>query len=177
MSVCVSCPPGAFQAVRALMIVGVVLGIIGAVISVFSLTCLTMNSMADTTKAKMSLTAGIMFIISGMVTNNQNMILSTSLIVKQLHLLTVSLWSKYITGFMSISLYSLRSVWHRRIFHLRQSDCGHFQDVHKLWRRIWKQHGRDGRGNGRGNGRRNTQVRHKYAFFFSYSPYYFDAGL
>ncbi|XP_074506846.1 claudin-18 [Sebastes fasciatus] len=56
---------GAFQAVRALMIVGVVLGILAAVISVFSLTCLTMNSMPDTTKAKMSLTAGIMFIIAG----------------------------------------------------------------------------------------------------------------
>ncbi|XP_078119560.1 claudin-18 [Sander vitreus] len=56
---------GSFQAVRALMIVGVVLGVLGAVISVFSLTCLTMNSMANTTKAKMSLTAGIMFIIGG----------------------------------------------------------------------------------------------------------------
>ncbi|XP_037315200.1 claudin-18 [Pungitius pungitius] len=56
---------GVFQAVRALMIVGVVLGVLAAVISVFSLTCLTMNSMADTTKAKMSLTAGIMFIIGG----------------------------------------------------------------------------------------------------------------
>ncbi|KAF1384123.1 hypothetical protein PFLUV_G00139030 [Perca fluviatilis] len=56
---------GSFQAVRALMIVGVVLGVLGAFISVFSLTCLTMNSMADTTKAKMSLTAGIMFIIGG----------------------------------------------------------------------------------------------------------------
>ncbi|XP_034469647.1 claudin-18 [Hippoglossus hippoglossus] len=55
---------GAFQAVRALMIVGVVLSILGAVISVFSLTCLTMTSMEDTTKAKMSLTAGIMFIIA-----------------------------------------------------------------------------------------------------------------
>ncbi|XP_022610647.1 claudin-18-like [Seriola dumerili] len=56
---------GAFQAVRALMIVGVVLSVLGAVIAVFSLTCLTMNSMEETTKAKMSLTAGIMFIISG----------------------------------------------------------------------------------------------------------------
>ncbi|XP_068557523.1 claudin-18 [Cebidichthys violaceus] len=56
---------GTFQAVRALMIVGVVLGVLGAVISVFSLTCLTMNSMAVTTKAKMSLTAGIMFLIGG----------------------------------------------------------------------------------------------------------------
>uniref|UniRef100_A0A3Q3IJR0 Claudin n=1 Tax=Monopterus albus TaxID=43700 RepID=A0A3Q3IJR0_MONAL len=54
-----------FQAVRALMIVGVVLSVLGAVISVFSLTCLTVNSMEDTTKAKMSLTAGIMFFIAG----------------------------------------------------------------------------------------------------------------
>ncbi|XP_040000083.1 claudin-18 isoform X2 [Xiphias gladius] len=57
---------GAFQAVRALMIVGVVLSVLGAVMSVFSLTCLTMNSMEDTTKAKMSLTAGIMFVVAGM---------------------------------------------------------------------------------------------------------------
>ncbi|KAM8727363.1 claudin-18 [Acanthopagrus schlegelii] len=56
---------GSFQAVRALMIVGVVLSVLATFISVFSLTCLTMNSMADSTKAKMSLTAGIMFIIAG----------------------------------------------------------------------------------------------------------------
>ncbi|XP_028988410.1 claudin-18 [Betta splendens] len=57
---------GTFQAVRALMIVGVVLSVLGAVISVFSLKCLTMNTMEDRTKAKMSLTAGIMFIIAGL---------------------------------------------------------------------------------------------------------------
>ncbi|XP_038574304.1 claudin-18 [Micropterus salmoides] len=56
---------GSFQAVRALMIVGVVLSVLGAVISVFSLTCISMISMEDTTKAKMSLTAGIMFITAG----------------------------------------------------------------------------------------------------------------
>ncbi|XP_062285361.1 claudin-18 [Scomber scombrus] len=56
---------GAFQAVRALMIVGVVLSVLGSVVSIFSLKCLSMNSMEDTTKAKMSLTAGIMFIIAG----------------------------------------------------------------------------------------------------------------
>ncbi|XP_041805837.1 claudin-18 [Chelmon rostratus] len=56
---------GAFQAVRALMIVGLVLGVLGAVISFFSLTCLTMTSMEDSTKAKMSLTAGVMFITAG----------------------------------------------------------------------------------------------------------------
>ncbi|XP_076601818.1 claudin-18 [Chaetodon auriga] len=56
---------GAFQAVRALMIVGVVLSVLGTIISVFSLKCLKMNSMEDPTKAKMSLTAGIMFIVAG----------------------------------------------------------------------------------------------------------------
>lgn len=53
------------------MIVGVVLSVLATFISVFSLTCLTMNSMADTTKAKMSLTAGIMFIIAGRVRNDK----------------------------------------------------------------------------------------------------------
>ncbi|KAJ0059224.1 hypothetical protein NL108_009596, partial [Boleophthalmus pectinirostris] len=53
-----------FQAVRALMIVGVVLSTIGTVLSVISLQCLTMNKMEDSSKAKMSLTAGIMFIIA-----------------------------------------------------------------------------------------------------------------
>lgn len=53
------------------MIVGVVLNVLGAVISVFSLTCLTMTSIEDSTKAKMSLTAGIMFIIAGRVTNKK----------------------------------------------------------------------------------------------------------
>ena len=57
--------PGTFQAVRALMIVGVVLGVIGTIISVFSLKCLKIGSMEDSSKAKMTLTAGIMFIIAG----------------------------------------------------------------------------------------------------------------
>ncbi|KAG7526435.1 claudin-18-like [Solea senegalensis] len=56
---------GVFQAVRALMIVGVVLSTTAAVMSLFSLTCITMNSVNDSTKAKMSIGAGIMFIISG----------------------------------------------------------------------------------------------------------------
>ncbi|XP_056149654.1 claudin-18 [Lampris incognitus] len=56
---------GSFQAVRALMVVGVVVGVLGALISAFSLQCLKMNTMEDTTKAKMSLTAGIMFIVAG----------------------------------------------------------------------------------------------------------------
>ncbi|XP_010891673.1 claudin-18 [Esox lucius] len=54
-----------FQAVRALMIVGIVLGVIGTMIAVFSLKCLKMGSMEDSSKAKMTLTAGIMYIIAG----------------------------------------------------------------------------------------------------------------
>ncbi|KAM6948755.1 claudin-18 [Aplochiton taeniatus] len=57
---------GSFQAVRALMIVGVVLSVIGTVISVFSLKCLKMGSTEDSSKAKMSLTAGIMFLVAGL---------------------------------------------------------------------------------------------------------------
>ncbi|XP_021445562.1 claudin-18 [Oncorhynchus mykiss] len=56
---------GTFQAVRALMIVGIVLGVIGAMIALFSLKCLKMGSMEDSSKAKMTLTAGVMFIIAG----------------------------------------------------------------------------------------------------------------
>lgn len=47
------------------MIVGVVLSVLGALISLCSLSCLTINRMQDTGKAKMSLTASIMFIIAG----------------------------------------------------------------------------------------------------------------
>ncbi|KAF5890937.1 claudin-18-like, partial [Clarias magur] len=56
---------GQFQAVRAMMVVGIVLGVIATVISLFSLKCFKMGSTEDSTKAKMTLTAGIMFIIAG----------------------------------------------------------------------------------------------------------------
>ncbi|KAM3604764.1 uncharacterized protein V6R79_015941 [Siganus canaliculatus] len=58
---------GSFQAVRALMVVGVVLSIIAAFISVFSLKCLKMAQTQDSTKAKMSLTAGVMFALAGVL--------------------------------------------------------------------------------------------------------------
>lgn len=45
--------PGTFQAVRTLMIVGIVLGVIGAMIALFSLKCCKMGSMEDSSKAKM----------------------------------------------------------------------------------------------------------------------------
>ncbi|KAK6310425.1 hypothetical protein J4Q44_G00184800 [Coregonus suidteri] len=54
-----------FQAVKALMIVGIVLGVIGAMIALFFLKCLKMGIMEDSSKAKMTLSAGVMFIIAG----------------------------------------------------------------------------------------------------------------
>ncbi|KFO32747.1 claudin-18 [Fukomys damarensis] len=57
--------PAMLQAVRALMIVGIVLGAISTLVSIFALKCIRIGSMEDSAKAKMTLTSGIMFIISG----------------------------------------------------------------------------------------------------------------
>ncbi|XP_048190943.1 claudin-18 [Perognathus longimembris pacificus] len=57
--------PAMLQAVRALMIVGIVLGVIGILVSIFALKCIRIGSMEDSAKAKMTLTSGILFIISG----------------------------------------------------------------------------------------------------------------
>uniref|UniRef100_A0AAY4D800 Claudin n=1 Tax=Denticeps clupeoides TaxID=299321 RepID=A0AAY4D800_9TELE len=57
--------PGLFQAVRALMIVGIVLGAIGVLIAIFALKCLKMGNMEDNVKATMTLTSGVMFILGG----------------------------------------------------------------------------------------------------------------
>ncbi|XP_062387266.1 claudin-18 isoform X1 [Sardina pilchardus] len=56
---------GSFQAVRALMIVGIVMGVISALISLFSLKCFRMGNMEDSTRGKMTLTAGILFMVAG----------------------------------------------------------------------------------------------------------------
>ncbi|KAG9264747.1 claudin-18-like [Astyanax mexicanus] len=56
---------GQFQAVRALMVIGVVLGLIATLISLFSLKCFKMGNTEVSTKAKMTLTAGIMFVTAG----------------------------------------------------------------------------------------------------------------
>lgn len=61
---------GTFQAVRALMIVGIVLGAIGILISICSLKCIRMGAMEDGVKANMTLTAGIMFIVAGAPTSH-----------------------------------------------------------------------------------------------------------
>ncbi|XP_004712180.1 claudin-18 [Echinops telfairi] len=57
--------PAMLQAVRALMIVGIVLGAIGLLVSIFALKCIRIGNMEDSAKANMTLTSGIMFIISG----------------------------------------------------------------------------------------------------------------
>ncbi|XP_008070676.1 claudin-18 isoform X1 [Carlito syrichta] len=58
--------PAMLQAVRALMIVGIVLGAIGLLVAIFALKCIRIGSMEDSAKANMTLTSGIMFIISGL---------------------------------------------------------------------------------------------------------------
>ncbi|XP_005727336.1 claudin-18 [Pundamilia nyererei] len=57
--------PALLQAVRALMIVGIVLGAIGLLIAIFSLKCLKMGNMEDNVKATMTLSAGIMLLLAG----------------------------------------------------------------------------------------------------------------
>uniref|UniRef100_A0A8C5M7A8 Claudin n=1 Tax=Leptobrachium leishanense TaxID=445787 RepID=A0A8C5M7A8_9ANUR len=58
--------PAMLQACRALMIVGIVLGAIGLLISIFALKCIRIGSMDDPAKAKITLTSGIMFIVAGL---------------------------------------------------------------------------------------------------------------
>ncbi|XP_071373729.1 claudin-18-like [Centroberyx affinis] len=57
--------PALLQAVRALMIVGIILGAIGCLIAIFALKCLKMGNMEDNIKATMTLTSGIMFLLAG----------------------------------------------------------------------------------------------------------------
>ncbi|KAK9519859.1 hypothetical protein VZT92_022562 [Zoarces viviparus] len=57
--------PALLQAVRALMIIGIVLGGIGCLIAIFSMKCLKMGNMEDSIKATMTLTSGILFLLAG----------------------------------------------------------------------------------------------------------------
>ncbi|KAM6963182.1 claudin-18-like [Aplochiton taeniatus] len=57
--------PALLQAVRALMIVGIVLGAIGCLIAIFALKCIKMGNMELNIKATMTLTSGAMFIVAG----------------------------------------------------------------------------------------------------------------
>lgn len=54
-----------FQGVRALMIVGIVLGAIGLLIAIFALKCIRIGNMEDAAKANITLTSGILFIAAG----------------------------------------------------------------------------------------------------------------
>lgn len=57
--------PALLQAVRALMIIALVLGVIACLVTIFSLKCLKMGNTEDKVKAIMTLTAGIMDILAG----------------------------------------------------------------------------------------------------------------
>ncbi|XP_043557721.1 claudin-18-like [Chiloscyllium plagiosum] len=57
--------PATFQAVRALMIVAIVLALIGSGVSIISLKCIRLGSMDDASKANLTLTSGILFIVAG----------------------------------------------------------------------------------------------------------------
>lgn len=54
------------------MTVGMVLSVLAEFASIFSLTSLTVTTVEDSTKAKMSLGAGIMFIIAGRDLDNDD---------------------------------------------------------------------------------------------------------
>lgn len=58
--------PAMLQAVRALMVVGIVLGAFGILVSIFALKCIRIGSMEDSAKANMTLTSGVIFIVSGL---------------------------------------------------------------------------------------------------------------
>ncbi|KAJ4943099.1 hypothetical protein JOQ06_005608 [Pogonophryne albipinna] len=57
--------PALLQAVRALMIVGIILGAIGVLIAIFALKCLKIGNMEDSIKATMTLASGVMIILAG----------------------------------------------------------------------------------------------------------------
>ncbi|XP_076014914.1 claudin-18-like [Genypterus blacodes] len=81
--------PALLQAVRALMIVGIVLGAIGCLIAIFALKCLKMGNMEDNLKATMTLTAGIMFVLAG-VTGIAGVSAFANLIVQSFRFTTIS---------------------------------------------------------------------------------------
>ncbi|KAI5098647.1 claudin 15-like b precursor [Silurus meridionalis] len=58
--------PAHVQACRALMIIALLLGIASIFLSVLGLKCTKLGSMKDTSKGRLTLTAGLMFILSGL---------------------------------------------------------------------------------------------------------------
>ncbi|CAL8310065.1 unnamed protein product [Lota lota] len=57
--------PALLQAVRALMVVGIILGAIGCLTAIFALKCLKMGNMEDNVKATMTLASGILNLLAG----------------------------------------------------------------------------------------------------------------
>ncbi|XP_057206762.1 claudin 15-like b isoform X2 [Triplophysa rosa] len=57
--------PGYIQACRALMIVALILGLLSIVLALLGLKCTKLGSTSESTKGKMALTAGVLFILSG----------------------------------------------------------------------------------------------------------------
>lgn len=57
--------PGFIQACRALMIVCLILGLFGMIVSILGLRCITIRSSSDKAKSKMAATGGILFILAG----------------------------------------------------------------------------------------------------------------
>ncbi|XP_073673950.1 claudin-10-like [Garra rufa] len=58
--------PGHVQACRALMIIGLVLGLLGVILAIMGLKCTKLGSTSEESKGKVSLTAGVFFILSGL---------------------------------------------------------------------------------------------------------------
>lgn len=56
---------GLLQAIRALMVVAILVSVIAVFIGFFCLKCLKMRSMELSTRAKLMLSSGILFIIAG----------------------------------------------------------------------------------------------------------------
>ncbi|KAL0175199.1 hypothetical protein M9458_031167, partial [Cirrhinus mrigala] len=54
------------QACRALMIISLLLGLLGAIMGVMGLACTKLGSTSEESKGKISLTAGIISILSGL---------------------------------------------------------------------------------------------------------------
>ncbi|XP_067307488.1 claudin 15-like b [Pseudorasbora parva] len=58
--------PGYIQACRALMIIALVLGLLSVILATMGLKCTKLGSASEESKGKISLTAGVMFILSGL---------------------------------------------------------------------------------------------------------------
>lgn len=63
------CFVGYIQACRALMIIALILGLLAVILAAMGLKCTKLGSSSEESKGKISLTAGIMFLLSGQYNN------------------------------------------------------------------------------------------------------------